>query len=137
MSICLTCPIRKFNRIGFSNCCLNNKIFLQHQFFLIIHVFVVNKISTSSNVDCKNNTTYSVEELHLFLCLFSSSAEVILASFISLTFPVHSSTNLSTIFSTLTYFVIKILTNITPFVTFTLVIARIPNESFIAYTFIN
>ena len=43
---------------------------------------VVRKISTDSNVNSKtykNNTMYSVQELHL--CLFSFSAEVILASF--------------------------------------------------------
>ena len=49
----------------------------------------------------KIKTLYSMQELHL--CLFSSSAEcnsveVILASFISSTFSVHSSTHLSTNF---------------------------------------
>ena len=39
---------------------------------------------------------YSVQELHL--CLFLFSVEVILASFTSSTFSVHSSTNLSTNF---------------------------------------
>ena len=44
----------------------------------------------------QNNPVYNVQELRL--CLFSFSAEVILASFTSSTFSVYSSTNLSTNF---------------------------------------
>ena len=44
----------------------------------------------------KNETMYSGQELHL--CLFLSSARVILAIFTSSTFSVHSRTNLSTNF---------------------------------------
>ena len=43
-----------------------------------------------------NKTMYSMQELHL--CLFSSSAEVILASFTSPTFSVYFSTILSIFF---------------------------------------
>ena len=46
----------------------------------------------------ENNGMYSVQELHLFLCLFPSSAEVILASFTCSIFSVDSSTNLLTNF---------------------------------------
>ena len=59
-----------------------------------------NKISTSSNVNCiksiKIKIMYSVQEL--YLCLLSSSDEVILASFTSLTLSVHSWVSLSTKF---------------------------------------
>ena len=64
-------------------------------FFITIHVFIVNKISTNSNVNSKNienNTMYSVQELHL--SLFSFLAEVFSTSFVSAMFSVHSSTNL-------------------------------------------
>ena len=44
----------------------------------------------------ENNRIYSVQELHL--CLFLSSAKVILASLTSSIVSVHSSTNLSTNF---------------------------------------
>ena len=53
----------------------------------------------------KNNTMHSVQELHL--CLFSFSVEVVLASFASSTFSVHSSISLSAnFFPALTVFII-------------------------------
>ena len=45
----------------------------------------------------ENNTIYSVQEMHSSLSL-PSSAEIILASFPSSKFSVHTSTNLSTNF---------------------------------------
>ena len=51
----------------------------------------------------ENNTMYSAQELHFFLCIFPSSANVIPAIFSSSIFSVHSlgemrSNNLSTNF---------------------------------------
>ena len=101
-------------------------------FFIMIHVFIVSKISSNSNINCKeykNSTIYNMQELHLssFLpTIFTSSA-------ISL----HSSTNLSTSLFLHTIFIIQILANITRIITFTCAITRIPNISLITYTFIN
>ena len=52
----------------------------------------------------ENKTMYSVEELHL--CLFSFSAGITLAIFISSMFSTHSSANLLTNFSALTVFIV-------------------------------
>ena len=46
----------------------------------------------------ENNTMHSMQELYLFLCLFSYSTQVILACLTASTVSVHSSTNLSTNF---------------------------------------
>ena len=45
----------------------------------------------------ENNTMHSMQELHLFLCLFSYSTKIILACLTASTVSVHS-TNLSTNF---------------------------------------
>ena len=85
----------------------------------------------------ENNTIYSVQELHLFLCLFSSSAEVILVSFTSSIFSVHSSTNLPTIFFYTYNFHSANSHQHHMLITFTLTITWIPNKSFITNSFIN
>ena len=57
----------------------------------MIHVFVVNKKSSNSNLDCKDcGRTVSVEELHLRVF----SVKVFSAIFTSKIFAVHYSTNL-------------------------------------------
>ena len=57
------------------------------------YVFVVNKISSNSNIDCKNienNTMYNMQELLLHF------VELMLIKLVSSIFSLHSSINLST-----------------------------------------
>ena len=68
----------------------------------------------------QNNTMYTIQELHSFICSFS------LSIFITSIFSVHSSTNESiNFFSTLTIRIIEIFTNITRFLTFAITNTRI------------
>ena len=64
-------------------------------FFIMVHVFVVNNKSSNSNVFSvkitENNAVQSVQE-HLHITL--QSAKIILVSFTSSIFSLHSSTNL-------------------------------------------
>ena len=69
------------------NCCLIDIIISRNSFFIAIHVFIVNKISTNPILienNIENNTMYSMQELHLFLCSFLP------AIFISSTVSAHS-----------------------------------------------
>ena len=73
---------------------INNFLLDRHNSLITIYVFVVNRISTNFNVFVKiieNNTTFSMQELHLFL--FS------LTIFTSLAVSIHSSASLSANFS--------------------------------------
>ena len=70
-------------------------IYIVFMFFIMVHVFVVNNKSSNSNVFSvkitENNAVQSVQE-HLHITL--QSAKVILVSFTSSIFSLHSSTNL-------------------------------------------
>ena len=58
----------------------------------MIYVFVINKISSNSNIDCKkyrNNTMYNIQELLLHF------VELMLIRLVSSIFLLHSSINLS------------------------------------------
>ena len=61
--------------------------------FIMIHIFIVNKIRTNHNVNCRNesNTMCGMQELHLFIFLCIFSMELHSANITS----VRSSTNLS------------------------------------------
>ena len=70
-------------------------IYIVFMFFIMVHVFVVNNKRSNSNVFSvkiiENNAVQSVQE-HLHITL--QSAKVILVSFTSSIFSLHSSTNL-------------------------------------------
>ena len=70
-------------------------IYIVFMFFIMVHVFVVNNKSSNSNVFSvkitENNAVQSVQE-HLHITL--QSAKIILVSFTSSIFSLHSSTNL-------------------------------------------
>ena len=108
-------------------------IISRSSFFITIHIFVVNKISTNSNVDCKNYWKYhnvqGARAAFIFILIFTSyfyfinSFSIFFSLFINLFFPA------------LTMFITKIFSNITWCITFTFTITRIPNISFMTYTF--
>ena len=77
----------------YNNLLLGRHNHILEHFFIMIHVFVVNKtIPMLIGRIIENNTMQNGEELHL--CIFS--VKVVSAIFNSSTFSVHSSINLST-----------------------------------------
>ena len=108
-------------------------IIFRNIFFIMIHLFVVNKISSNSSINCKKYwKQHNVQYARTAFILIFTDYFHFFNNFITF---FHQFIN--QFFPTLTIFIIQIPANITWFITFTLAITRIPNIPYILYTFMN